>query len=336
MRTARFREFESLPLRHFHRPPSMATRKPMGPFTLFCVITATLAFFFVVIPIGVSTAGVLAFWGLAKSAAPVVSATSPTTTESTEAAPPPSAAIVVEKPSLLVSTDERPLVVVMRERARWPVEVVLTRPFTVKGDDFEMDLPVGRKLLATALSDDGKLITSTGTRALKIPFEQTDFPEAILRVTEFSPDQQAAIAVRKLRAQPVATDGAARRLLDLKAQFPLLEKHRVSVTIANPRLDPGKPAPASYRETRSDVIEIEVPHSDLWNRYHGMVQTASLESLPVVVAQIEARLSADLAKLRNDAGNSQSGNAQALQSAAWAKSTLQPYLARLKASAGQR
>jgi hypothetical protein len=91
------------------------------------------------------------------------------------------------------------------------------------------------------------------------------------------------------------------------------------------------------RMGNNDTLTVEVPHADIWSDYKGWVHTATLQSLPATLAKLEAKIEADLQKLRGQSQslNSQVNAAQARMTIEWINQTLRPYLAQLRALTGR-
>ena len=228
---------------------------------------------------------------------------------------------IVPNPSP-VDFDDRPMIVILRERARWPMEVALTKDYVLKVDGGEITLHAGRKVRALMLNDAGLLLaTLADEHRFQVPFDETDFVDLVLlRSSEASPP-----AAKPMTTPPPAPRPKAPRvdldsaLAKLKARFPAPRKERVSVGITN-----------ASGTRRSDIVEVEIPHPDVHQRYRGWVMSASVASLPAIVARLEAQLDADLA---SNLGSSLSGsaNAQSFYSRQWLNSTMRPYLRELRA-----
>ena len=106
------------------------------------------------------------------------------------------------------------------------------------------------------------------------------------------------------------------QLQALKAQFPSVHVQKVRVEFKD----------------RFDTIEIQVPHIDVWSKYHGAVLSANLASLPIVVARLEASAKTDADALRQQANTAsgKSARRQADLTARWLTGPLQGYLKQLK------
>lgn len=110
---------------------------------------------------------------------------------------------------------------------------------------------------------------------------------------------------------PVRTTGAVQKLAALKAKFPGMRKDTVV----------GR---------RGDKYEISVPALDVWNHYRSMIQTTTIEALPVTLKRIEERLTHDEAELsKRGSRNDLTANTQAHKSLEWFSNQLRPYLAQL-------
>jgi hypothetical protein len=146
----------------------MADRKSMGCVTLFAVIVAALLFVFVALPAGCSTAGFLAMLGLAKYAdAPQLN---PPSVE--KAAPRPKAGESSDLPSDLISA--------LRERARWPIVVTVTRETNVRLKSAQFTLAPGKTFSATGMTPEGLLHMSIAGEAALVPFSDTDFVQKLV------------------------------------------------------------------------------------------------------------------------------------------------------------
>jgi hypothetical protein len=152
------------------------------------------------------------------------------------------------------------------------------------------------------------------------------------------------------KSQPVVN--VEQRLSTLKARFP--KKERVSVPITNKRGNRNNvvatattrttqnilgstsettiSAPRRGADAPTDVIEVDVPHSDLYSNYQSWIRVATSQSLPKVIQRIEERIESDLIELRRQQNSisSQSGSAQAKLTEQWIQARLRPYLAELK------
>jgi hypothetical protein len=137
----------------------------------------------------------------------------------------------------------------------------------------------------------------------------------------------AAAAARE-RAQIAPPGGSAaaagtvrdvdRELAALKTQFPAKRKQSVTVHIGGKR-------------PRSDQLEIEVPSGDLWTWYRGMVQTTTLQALPVTLKRINERIERDLADLAQRGSlKDEAAQAQARHSTQWINGELRSYLSQLQ------
>jgi hypothetical protein len=152
----------------------MEEKKPMGCLTLFCVIVAALLFVFIALPAGCTIAGGLALIGLAKNLP----------RETAEVKSPDSAAgstvsPVAPKPAQQSEASE--IVLLLRERARWPMEVKVTKPTKAKISGAEFGLEAGRILTATAMSPEGQLSVTLAGEVTKIPFSDTDFVQRVAK-----------------------------------------------------------------------------------------------------------------------------------------------------------
>ena len=107
-----------------------------------------------------------------------------------------------------------------------------------------------------------------------------------------------------------ATDREA-KLFALKAAFPPMRREKLSI--------------------RGDNIDIEIPASDVWTYYNSMIQTTTLQALPVTLKRVEARIESDLIQYaKRKSRTDKSTNAQAQKSTEWLKKNLKPFLAELR------
>jgi hypothetical protein len=279
-------------------------------------------------------------------------------------AQPPSVAAEVPsaEPAIVIAhapepVDDRQLVVILRERVRWPTELILTRPLRVpiveNGAAIgEAVIEIGRTLRATALTDAGKLKVWIGDRVMEVPYEDTDFVERAAATppptAKTSPTESVPVRVAGQRR----TTNFEQRLAELKAAFPpkrsenafyLKDKiysttpTRTTVTqaIGNSAISTATTGTGVRVSGKLDTSMIEVPHPDVHSYYKGMVQTATLQSLPISLQRIEARIEGDLTRLRGET-HSLSNTIHATQArgtVAWINGTLRPYLAQLKSIA---
>lgn len=210
--------------------------------------------------------------------------------------------------------DNRPMTQVLRERARWPVEVTLTKDQLLKVNEGAVTLVAGRKVRATMLNDAGLLHVSVAEQQIQVPFDETDFVDVVL--AQASAPTPVVPDTPIVRPRSLDVD---RKLAQLKTRFPVARKQRVDVGIRN-----------ADGSRRRDVIEVEVPHPDVIQRYRGWVMSASVASLPAIVAKLEAQLAADLAATQG-LSLSNSANAQMYYSRQWLQSTMRAYIAELRA-----
>ena len=109
-------------------------------------------------------------------------------------------------------------------------------------------------------------------------------------------------------------------LLSLKARFPAKRRETVMIHVKDRR--------SGMRE----AIEVEIPSSDLWSHYRGMVQTTTVQALPVTLRRMEARIKSDFIDLeKKGALADETSRAQASKSAAWLTGDLLPFISELRA-----
>jgi hypothetical protein len=86
-----------------------------------------------------------------------------------------------------------------------------------------------------------------------------------------------------------------------------------------------------------DTMSMDVPHTDVYSFYQGMVRTATEEGVPRTLRMIDDRIESDTARLRGETGSwSNSLNSlQAKLTIEWIDTTLRPYLAQLRALAAR-
>lgn len=112
------------------------------------------------------------------------------------------------------------------------------------------------------------------------------------------------------------------KLLSLKSQFPQKRRDRVTVGIGRRN--------ARY-VTRTDTLDIDVPHGDVWTWYRGMVQTTTIQALPRTLRLIDERIARDVAELsRRGSSSDEAATAQSSRTLAWIQEDLQSYLAELR------
>ena len=234
-------------------------------------------------------------------------------------------------PVAATPADERPRAVILRERVRWPAPFTLTKPLRVQLIENgavigESLLEPGRTLRATVLTDAGMLKAWLGDREIEVPYEDTDF---VHRAASASPplDATTSPSATASQASPFVptriqkqSGDPEQRLLALKAKFPAMRTETVHY--------PKKPGSQT----------IEVPHVDIYSYYKGMVQTATLQGLPVSLQRMETRIESDLSQLHSETAslNNKINAAQASRTITWINGTLRPYLAQLKAIADGR
>ncbi|MBI5770893.1 MAG: hypothetical protein HZA93_24155 [Verrucomicrobia bacterium] len=132
--------------------------------------------------------------------------------------------------------------------------------------------------------------------------------------TERAETKKKAATQNVLTAPKLSPLPAERRLMELKAKFPGQTRKVV--------------------ETRKgNRIEIEIPSNEVFSSYRGWVSVATLDSLPRVVAQIEARLGPDIEAQNKRAGeiSGDAEKAKARATSEWLSKQLRPYVAQLKA-----
>jgi hypothetical protein len=139
--------------------------------------------------------------------------------------------------------------------------------------------------------------------------------EIKIRLAEASVRENAGQA-DPTQVRPDAED----MLLSLKGRFPA--KRRETVMVQVKERAPG------IRE----AIEIEIPSTDLWRLYQGMVKTATVQGLPVTLRRMEERIKADYVDLeKKGARADEASRAQASKSAAWLTGDLLPFMSELRA-----
>lgn len=83
---------------------------------------------------------------------------------------------------------------------------------------------------------------------------------------------------------------------------------------------------------RYGKIEYDVPRAEIWSWHQGMVRVMTVESGPVALGKIEARLASDVAEMEGKANALRpSAEKESLRaSAKWLRETLRPYLQRFR------
>jgi hypothetical protein len=141
-------------------------------------------------------------------------------------------------------------------------------------------------------------------------------------------DDEIKIRLAEANARETAgkTDPAQLRpdadamLSSLKARFPAKRSETVMVHVKERR--------SGIRE----AIEIEVPSSDLWSNYQRMVQTTTVQALPVTLRRMEERIKSDYIDLeKKGALADEASRVQASKSAAWLTGDLLPFIGELRA-----
>jgi hypothetical protein len=130
----------------------------------------------------------------------------------------------------------------------------------------------------------------------------------------------AMAQARREEIKPAASTnpGAEQKLIEQKGKFPPKRVEKV-------------------RATAQQIIEVDVPHVDLWSSYRSSVMTASLQSLPITLDRLEKQIQSDVLKLKEQAerGSGQTAKHQASSTLTWINSALRPYLAQLRALAAR-
>lgn len=134
--------------------------------------------------------------------------------------------------------------------------------------------------------------------------------------------------VRAISAPPAITPA---QLLAAKAAFPPLEKRRVSVLIK------------SHGGERADIIEVDVPPLNIWSDWKSDISTATIESIPGVIASLNAKVADERRSAAggvpevNFGGGSQAAIQQSRLTVDWIDGVMLPYLARFHlAPAGRK
>lgn len=139
--------------------------------------------------------------------------------------------------------------------------------------------------------------------------DTTTPPVAIPATPPLAKATPAAPAPAKLT--PLVAD---QKLNDLKQKFPAKKKTKV-------RTGRGK-----------GMLEVEVPADDVWSGYHDLVAEATPATLPAVVKQLAAKITAQSADLKkHESGSSSvSDRRQAQETLQWLTGELRPYLDQLR------
>ncbi len=126
------------------------------------------------------------------------------------------------------------------------------------------------------------------------------------------------LVVGLLATISVRAAGPEAQLETLKAKFPEARTQQVKVTKS---------------KTKIETFEVKVPPADVWAKYHGPVASATLATLPAVIARLESASKGDSTVLRNQQKTLVGTGAkeQADATLGWLNGPLAGYLAKLKA-----